>query len=452
MLPMAPVEALYTILQDEIQSFEKHIRCCQQAFDIHTLYNVLLLLLHEDDGVVEIHSLEQLEKLVKSKKCNRQDIVRITVSGDKSDIANYISWFVSYVSYLGSLKEEFDAKVVFPLCENLYVNDDSLDRLLSGFMKGRRPHATVSIAHTARQLFALRRKWALLLKKGLICEQAFHTQSLLDLQGFAYIQPFVKIMRLVPDLFHKSLAAAELATQWVKYHASRHSSHQEHSHPILIRRCNGTRVMEGSLDHHWYGASFCQSELPLNHHDYMKTWLPPKANNNNDNRDMYKTTIIQKRNQLQETYGELLSLLWREERSWTLEGEIQEVNQRISDLHVQQEAKENELEALEQQLKKGNWNVSSAQYQRDLCELNALRRQLRLEEYRKSILQGDWLLELEVRPVLIRPIYTLQERCQKLMRVLQAKEEIQHDLQPADRIDSHSSCNSVGLNILSSCS
>ncbi|KAM6461217.1 uncharacterized protein PHA67_009374 isoform 2-T2 [Liasis olivaceus] len=367
-LPMAPVEALYTILQDEIQSFEKHIRCCQQAFDIHTLYNVLLLLLHEDDGVVEIHSLEQLEKLVKSKECNRQDIVRITISGDKSDIANYISWFVSYVSYLGSLKEEFDAKIVFPLCENLYVNDDSLDRLLSGFMKGRRPHATVSIAHTARQLFALRRKWALLLKKGLICEQAFHTQSLLDLQGFAYIQPFVKIMRLVPDLFHKSLAAAELATQWVKYHASRHSSHQEHSHPILIRRCNGTRVMKGSLDHHWYRASLCQSELPLNHHDYMKTWLPPKANNN-DNRDMCKTTIIQKRNQLQETYGELLSLLWQEERSWTLEGEIQE----------------------------------------------------------------------------------LQERCQKLMRLLQAKEEIQHDLQPADRIDSHSSCNSVGLNILSSC-
>ncbi|XP_013912295.1 PREDICTED: uncharacterized protein LOC106541392 isoform X2 [Thamnophis sirtalis] len=360
---MAPVEALYTILQDEIQAFEKHIRSCQKAFDIHTLYNVLLLLLQEDDGVVEIHSLQQLEKLVESKECNREDIVRITISENKSDIASYISWFVSYVSYLSSLKEEFDAKVVFPLCENLYVNDDSLDGLPLGFMKGCRPHATVSIARTARQLFALRRKWALLLKKDSICEQTFHPQSRLDLQGFAYTRPFVKILRLVPDLFHKSLAAAELTKQWVKYHASRHSSHPEHSHAVLIQRCDDIRVMKGSLAHPWHDASLCQSELPLNHHDCMKTSRPSKADNNKNNMDMYKTTIIQERNQLQETYGELMSLLWREERSWTLEGEIHEVNQRISVLHLQQEAKESELE---QQLKEGNWNMSRAQHQRNL--------------------------------------------------------------------------------------
>ncbi|XP_070592726.1 uncharacterized protein [Erythrolamprus reginae] len=361
---MAPVEALYNILQEEIQAFEKHIRSCQQAFDIHTLYNVLLLLLQEGDGVVvEIHSLEQLEKLVESKECNREDVVRITVSEDKSDIASYISWFVSYVSYLGSLKEEFDAKVVFPLCENLYVNDDSLDGLPLRFMKGLRPHPTVSIAHTARQLFALRRKWALLMKKDSICEQTFHPQSRLDLQGFTYIHPFVKILRLVPDLFHKSLAAAELTKQWVKYHASRHSSHSEHSHPVLIRRCDDIRLMKGSLTHPWHETSLSQSGLPLNHHDCRKT-SPPF--NNKNNMDVYKATIIQERHQLQETYGELLSLLWREERSWILEGEIQE----------------------------------------------------------------------------------LQERCQKLMSFLQAEEEIQHDLPPADRIDSHASCNP---NILSSC-
>lgn len=406
--PMAPVEALYTVLQEEIQAFEKHIKCCQQAFDTHTLYNVLLLLLCEDDGVVGIHSLEQLEKLVESKECNRQDIVRIAISGDKSDIASYISWFVSYVSYLSSLKEEFDAKVVFPLCENLYVNDDSLDGWPLGFMKGCRPHATVSIARTARQLFALRRKWALLLRKDSICEQAFHPQSLLDLQGFAYIHPFVKILRLVPDLFHKSLVAAELTKQWVKYHASRHSSHPEHSHPVLIRRCGDITVMKGNLAHPWHGVSLCQSELPRNHNDCMKTSRPSTANNNKNNRDMYQTAIIQERNQLQEIYGELLSLFWREERSWTLEAEIQEVNQRISDLHLQQEAKKSELKALEQQLKKGNWNVSRAQHQRNLCALNALQRQLRLEKYHKNILQRDWLLELEVRPILIRPIYTVR--------------------------------------------
>ncbi|XP_060133902.1 uncharacterized protein LOC118090610 isoform X3 [Zootoca vivipara] len=428
---MASMEALYTALQDQIQSFEEHIRSCQQAFDIDTLYNVLLLL----SPAADIQSLEQLEQLVESREQDGQDRVRITAGCDKCDIASYISWFVSYVRYLGSLKGSFDTKVVFPLCENLYVNDDSLDALTFGHRRGHGLHAPASVARTAKQLFSARRKWALLLKGDTIDAQFFSPQSWLDVQGFGNACPFGKVLRLVPDLFHKGLATAQLARLWVERHASSHGTRPVPSDLGSTKRGKG--LAADSSEHHGYNSSLCQPGLPQAQHDCLEFWLPPKASSSrcSNERGTCLTSASQGRNELHEIRGELMSLLWREERSLSLEAEIQEVNQSISNLRHHQVAKERELEALEQQLEKEHLSVPCPQRQAVLCELDALGRQLRLEEYRKSILQGDWLLELEVRPVLMRPINTLQERCQGLAQLLQGREEVPLDLQRANETE-----------------
>ncbi|KAH0621181.1 hypothetical protein JD844_022236 [Phrynosoma platyrhinos] len=397
------MEALYVNLRDEIQSFEEHIRSCQKAFDIHTLSNVLQLLLPESGAAGDIQSLEQLEKLAESREWDGQDIVRITAGHEKSDIPGYVSWFISYVRYLSSLKEMFDTKVVFPLCENLYVNDDSLDALPLGSGEGRGPHTTASVAHTAKQLFALRRKWALLLKRDTIDGQNFSAQSLLDLQGFDNVHPFAKVMRLVPDLFHKSLATAALARQWVDCHASIYSS--QPICPGTARTWNGTGV--DGLEHQQYDMPSSQSKLSKIQSNCMDLGLLSKDMSGSGGATCIRTTS-QERNKLHEVHEELMSLLWQEKRSQILETEIHKVNQRISNLQLQQEAKERELEALKNQLETDNWRVANRQRQAAFCELEALGRQLRLEQYRKSILQGDWMLELEVRPVLMRPIQTVR--------------------------------------------
>ncbi|KAL8182973.1 UNVERIFIED_CONTAM: hypothetical protein K2H54_010276 [Gekko kuhli] len=438
------MEALYTVLQGEIWSFKEHVRSCQQAFDIHTLYNVLLLLLpppSRDGGRRDIQSLEQLEELVGSGQWGGKDIVRITAGHKASDLPSYVSWFASYVRYLGSLKEAFDTKIVQPLCENLYVNDDPppLGTSPSGGGEG---HATASVAHTAKQLFALRRKWALLLKGGTIDEQDFSHQSLLFLQGFANIRPFARILRLVPDLFHKSLAAAGLTQRWVELHADRHGSQPVSSDPSPVRKGYDTGMAVGSLE--------LRPGSPQYQHVHGGGWPRSKAGSANG-RDTGTKATIQGQKKLQEARGELMSLLWREERSGTLEAEIWKVNQRISGLQTRGEEKERELGALEHQLGKGNRRTPVTRHQAVLRELGALERQLRLEEYRKNILQGDWLLELEVRPVLLRRIHTLQERCQDLARILQGREGAPKDLpQRASGLDSTSSRSSGDLNTSSS--
>ncbi|XP_053130238.1 uncharacterized protein LOC128335629 isoform X2 [Hemicordylus capensis] len=430
-MPKTSMETLYSALQDEIQSFKEHVRSCQQAFDIQTLYNVLLLL-SGNGGTVDIQSFEELEGLAESQEWDGQDIVRITASHKNGDIPSYVSWFVSYVRYLGSLKEEFDTKVVFPLCKNLYVNDDPIGALPLGRRQEHSSSVTTSVAHTAKHLFSLRRKWALLLKGGTIDEQFFSPQSRLDLQGFANIHAFIKVLRLVPDLFHKSLAAALLARQWVELHASTHSPHPAHLDPAATRRCNGAGLVIGTMEQRWYNGPLSQPRLPQNKPDQrgvLSQSEPSSSSSSSNNADTCVRTTSQERNRLYEIHGELMSLLWREKRSWALEAEIKEANQRISNLQLQWEDKERELEVLGQQVEKDSWKVSDMQCWTALPELDAFKRQLRLEEYHRSILWGDWLLELE-----------LQECYQELAGLLQGTEEISCDLpQSASRTDFHSS-------------
>nr|XP_020647788.1 uncharacterized protein LOC110078228 [Pogona vitticeps]XP_020647789.1 uncharacterized protein LOC110078228 [Pogona vitticeps] len=440
------MEVLYTSLQDEIQSFEEHIRHCQQAFDIHILVNVLRLSFPEDGGAEDIQSIEQLQKLVDSREWGRQVIM--TTTHEKYDIPSYISWFVSYIKYLSSLKETFDDKVVFPLCENLYVNDDVLDSLPFGHRGGGIScHATTSVAHTAKQLFAIRRKWALLLKRNVIDEQVFSPQSLIDLQGFANIQPFVKVIRLVPDLFHKSLAAAALARQWVELHASQHNSQLADLDPSSAGKSNCMGLTSSKLQ--GYSLPICTPELSKSQPDSMEILYQAKDKSSNDESTCIRTTN-QERSKLREIHEELMSLLSREQRSRTLEAEIQEVNLRISNLQLQQETKKQELEALKQQLEADNWSVPIRQCQTLLSEVDALGKQLKLEQYHKSILLGDWLLELEIRPILVQPIHRLQERHQELVKLFQGRKEIYQDLQPANGMESHSSSSSGDLNSLHS--
>lgn len=403
------MEALYTALQDEIQAFKVCIRSCQQAFDIHTLYNVLQLLLPVNGDLEHIQSLEQLEKLAESKEWDGQDIVRVTFGQKKCEIPNYISWFVSYVRYLGSLKETFDTKVVFPLCENLYVNDGPLGTLLFRGRERHSPHVTASVAHLAKQLFAIRRKWALLLKGGTMDEHAFSPQSLLDLQGFANLHPFVKIMRLIPDLFHKSLATAELARQWVQLHASRH--HAQQVQAVATRRCKDMELATGSLEHLWYSKAHFQPRLPEGQHGHLRVspQFKNSSSSSSNEEELCMRTGSQEKNKLSEIHGELMSLLWREERCWTLEVEIQEINQRVYKLQLQCKDKERELEAIQHSLENDNWNMPVTHPHTVVQELHALERKLRLEEYHKNILQGDWLLELEVRPTLLRQINTVRD-------------------------------------------
>nr|XP_025036736.1 uncharacterized protein LOC112544551 [Pelodiscus sinensis] len=215
------MEPFYSALHGEIRAFEEHVQRCQKDFDLRTLYQVLLLLLPASP-TWELRSLGQLEKLVEGWDWPGQDPGRATGSAASWDVPGYVAWLGSYLGYLRALKETFDAKVVFPLCEHLYVHEDEarspwgIPSDSGAAHRGqKRPQAVPSIAEVAKQLFAGRRKWAQLLHGRGIDDHVLSPQSQSILKDFANTCPVAPLLRLVPDIFHQSLATAALARQWL---------------------------------------------------------------------------------------------------------------------------------------------------------------------------------------------------------------------------------------------
>lgn len=361
------MEALYSALQGEISAFVRHVRLCRQGFDLCSLYRVLLLVLpRSPSGRVE--SWQHLQSLVQHQP------------GSASlDVANYVAWLASYLQHLSTLKERFDARVVVPLCENLYMHEETAARPTQW-------SPPASIPHLAAQLFAHRRNWGLLLQGGPLSERVFSPRSLHDLRGFIGVGPFVKVLRLVPDVFHQSLATAELARQWVCLHRSRYSlSLTPSPSPSLPQQPparGGAGLAPSTVQPPARSRAPQEPGSPLGSPDILVPLRP---------------SVLQA--QLQESREELVTLLHRGERAAALHAQVCHVARRIHVLCLQQRGKGTELHWPRQSLGSG---MEGCQHQAALSE--ELQKSLELEEYHYSILEADWLLELEVRPILVRRI------------------------------------------------
>ncbi|XP_078539616.1 uncharacterized protein LOC144824378 [Lissotriton helveticus] len=445
------MEPLYASLRSEIRTFEEHVHSCQAKFDLQTLYNLLVLL--TETSTREVDSMEQLVKLAESTKdVPRSDGIKTTFKNGTSNIQGYVSWFMSYVGYLRSMKEMFDNKIVFPLCENLYVNEDmesidapalSLSESLnsrssseSGLFDMKRPHSMTSITETAKELFHHRRKWALLLKGGTISEKSFTYESLLDIHAFGNVASFAKVLRLVPDIFYKSLTTASLARQWIDLHERRSQSIQRLSKHVQGSGQSevSTEQRPGSRPRPSKGSPTTLSGSRLN--SFVNGDPSSEA-------DGWSDSIGDLRAKLRERREELMFLLWRAERAEALEMQVQETNQRVVSLEQQLEDKRKALDNLQQRLEQEGKDTAQAKtinsHGQELLRLiDTLDRQLKLERFQKKILQSDWLLELAVRPSLIRQIDTVRERCCRLELVLKQRdtEPSEDSLRPSSETDS----------------
>lgn len=102
-----PMEALYSALEGEISTFKRHTQQCQEGFDLHSLYHVLMLVLPRSP-LGQVESWQHLQRLAHCQPG--------LASPDMA--SRYVDWLASYLQHLSTLKERFDARVVVPLCEN----------------------------------------------------------------------------------------------------------------------------------------------------------------------------------------------------------------------------------------------------------------------------------------------------------------------------------------------
>ncbi|XP_058888044.1 uncharacterized protein LOC131738171 [Acipenser ruthenus] len=420
------MEQLYSSLRTEVHSFERHVQDCKAAFDLDTLKSVLALLTEGHHG--EIESLDTIQHLARAQKSTEQSVVKLTFNDRSADIDGYISWFFSYLGHLGKLKETFDEKLVIPLCENLYVNEEevaldtsfasSSDSSLSSLQgslpmsghKRQRESTMESITEVANELFSIRRKWALLLAPGPIRAENFSPQSVPH--GLWGTQCFEKVLRLVPDVFYKSLLACNLATQWLDHHQRKYSDRVPQK---LSTHCN---FQAGS-------ESFKSLDSERMENIQVTSGLLQTASWESQGERMGEI-----RAKLRDSRMELMMLAWRDKRSMALEKKIREVSQRIQTFQFMLGEKRNEMDLL---LHRAEWEARDVEeeemlnqkYRETAAQVQNLEKHLKLEEYHQKILKGDWMLELEIRPALIRQIDMIQDRCKEHEEKLKAKEGLE---------------------------
>ncbi|KAM4698709.1 uncharacterized protein WCC33_014246 [Rhinophrynus dorsalis] len=360
------MDKFYVSLREELRVFEGQVQKCRVNFDLQTLHRVLALV-SKSHGT-ELDSWQHIENLVKSDRS----------SGEQwQQIQSYLSWLLSYVEYLRSMKKAFDDRVVFPLSDNLYVNDEGENVSPPGLQI---PLSPANIAATARQLFHHRRSWALLLSTGTLGQtHPIHGASNSTI-----------LLHCIPDIFEESLVTASLAQNWILIHEARYQNNIPASQEV--QRVHLSREFQSSP------------------HVRKELWGSSPSLDRGDP----QTPDRQK-----DTREDMMFLLWRAGRAEALELQVKEAKNKVRNL--QQEM--NEVQQLIQIEGKGTSEGHRQLTSDNQMRMEKLKRQLDLEQFHQEILKSDWQLELEVRPSLIRQIATVRERCIRFEDVLNQRRE-----------------------------
>ncbi|XP_077303907.1 uncharacterized protein LOC143923859 [Lithobates pipiens] len=352
------MDKLYKSLREELRVFEEQVQKCRVNFDLQTLQRALALL--SEDHKVEVHNWKHIEQYVQSSSTTREQGVQLH---------KYLSWLLSYVKYLRTMKDAFDDHVVFPLCDNLYVNDEDETTLTPI------PLSPSNISGSARQLFHHRRNWALLLSTGSPGQQNYNGTP-----------RSMALLHCIPDIFEESLVTANLAQNWILLHETQ----SKKPSPIFETQPElGIEYLRIGDDRQLFGAFKHSADIEAQSH-------------------------------LKDTREHMMFLLWRAGRAEVLEHQMKDAKQKVRTL--QQDI--DELKQLMQKDGQGTSDVQSTISLENNKRLEKLQRQLNLEKFHQQIVNCDWQLELEVRPSLIRQINAVRERCTELESSMNTHKEL----------------------------
>ncbi|XP_063788378.1 uncharacterized protein LOC134943488 isoform X2 [Pseudophryne corroboree] len=337
------MDRLYASLREELQVFEEQVQKCRVNFDLQTLQRALALLLEEHKE--QLDNWKHIEQYIQSTS---------NIGEQRAQLHKYFSWLLSYLEHLRAMKHAFDDHVVFPLCDNLYINDET-ETPPAPFLL-----SPPNITSTARQLFHHRRRWALLLSSGTLVQN--HHSS-----GTPHS---MALLHCIPDIFEESLVTANLAHNWIILHEARCKN------PLTIFQQQPKPGGECQVEEHTAKRLFGS---------------------------FLSSADLESQTQLKDMREHMMFLLWRAGRAKALE-------QQVSDSKLKVRSLQQDICELQQLHQKYGKETSGAQKNinlEDQTRLEKLQRQLNLEQFQQRILQCDWQLELEVKPLLIRQLNTL---------------------------------------------
>ncbi|KAL3832135.1 hypothetical protein ACJMK2_023806 [Sinanodonta woodiana] len=388
---------------------------------------------------MKFKSLDQLKGVVSSLK-DKGKTSGLRIEEDQA--VRYFETFFNDFFYLKDLKKYFDDELMYTLHRYYYdqnadnesepkVKTKSREKAEENDIKkmtlnepAKKRKGSVKAQATGNStakkfeqvksdLLEICKKWDGLLKDGDLNLNDFDPDSYHELLQFVDYSQFEPILRLVPDIFAKCYKSIDLAKQWMNIaNAVRKDipTKTKTRQPAEKETAQVTPPTE-------------EEQQRTTSKEFIRQIMELK-----DQLSDMDISISKDEQQLQEYTTEIEGLHERENRFDEVTSTFQRMDSLVSDAGDQYlKAKEGKSNAVKQIQ---TFTRESAEYAQMYTELKRMDEEvtrtynhLKLMEFQKSIVQEDYLVEMEVRPSFIYFVADTKEKIHELQFIIEAKKE-----------------------------
>ena len=417
------ISAFQRLLQHAMSKFSKEKLCQMLKVVARGLpdLNDLPRVSHRNDDVTEITCLSELRGLVEKLKTSKRKGIQ---KEEVNHILHYFEVFFEDLTYLKGLKQYFDEKIYMCLYDYFYdptedveiqtprvtkvkfaddpdsghssmeISDDDLQKGIADEHNFQALSDKEKLSYCVKQLFVVNDNWNQLFGEGPLDHTVFDADSYHELVHFDDFTRFEPILRLIPDIFVKSYKSVELAKLWW--------TQANKVYTVLPGKPN-------TLKH--FGRKIRDVERTLRN-------VIEDINN--------EKQLLSMRRKEQE------GLLVREEKCNLLSSSCAELEERKNTLGERYNQLLAQREKVKHQL--STQNRSSKEYSKLSHRLTQYEQavlkakdELTLLSFRFRIVEGDFNIELLLRPDIIRFSGDVEEKIKVLEKSLRTKKRVRHE-------------------------
>ncbi|XP_041367890.1 uncharacterized protein LOC121382370 [Gigantopelta aegis] len=431
------------VMYQQVDAFEDKVLLSSSNYKVETMKNMIETLSKRFQPWLKIDSVASLRRALEKDEKKR----------DPSDTCiKYFHWFFQYLDYLRELNSNFVERIFHPLFKYFYEggffgdhrrgSTSSLSKFSSHFSLDTPSSSQTWDSNNSEELDddavclarqKMQSKTALMLlskefadiktlydtsevdklatRLSFVKEQLDYLLDLEDsidpdflsqdserfVQDLDNDEPLGHLLRLVPDILCKFQKAAWLARRWLQL--------------------DDTRTKDLNLK--------LQKILSLEEHITRRLSL-------------LETRIRTHETELDTGLGELQHLLKREERSSDLNMNLLDLDGRLSHLHKQLELLRKDRDRLTDQVvvaikekNKKKYDSLKVLFQANRLQRYMVERQLATFEYQRDVAEGDYKVEVGLKPTLIHHTNSLQDECEQLESILSKERNEKHTLKMA---------------------
>ncbi len=413
------------LLGQQIKAFLKKVEICEKGFSVMKMTEMLLALKQRPAAIIygQIKTMEIFRKIIHDETKLQNTALTVTTHADKQLII-YFKWFLDYFKYLSVLKLNFDSRIHKNLIQYFY--DDSY-KVPSSPSKSSYSESEVGEDATNEEVAFQTRYDSHIGDIIKLVNETYEQigSSDADKNIYQIAAKMLRKSRRIENLLREDVELQSvMVPDFTKFQVTRYNQGYSTEVDLAVL----VRLVPCILDCFYNIAQFAIEWLQ---------WDRRRSETLQDNFQLLKELnrkvterLMQVRNtietqdrELRENEDDVQLLLRREERCNDLNSHLYEIEDSYSKDRQELVKAKCQRDDIARELK---FAIKGSRYETELIEqhdenqstIEQLVMNLKLQAFRKSIIEQDIDVETEVKPSMIIFTNDVQEKCEKLELLL----------------------------------